>query len=51
MIPNLNVFRPAYSVEAAQAWANIHGPATDPPLIAATRQNVAPVRNTPTEQS
>lgn len=51
MIPNLNVFRPADGVEAAQAWAVLHDPATDPSLIAATRQNAAPVRETPTEKS
>ena len=51
MIPNLNVFRPADGVEAAEAWEIMLNTTTGPSLIAATRQNVAPARKTHTDEN
>jgi transketolase len=44
-IPNLNVFRPACSVETAECWALALKDKTRPSILALTRQGVAPVRD------
>src|SRR6185436_3591932 len=50
-IPNLNVFRPADAVETAECWELALKHTKTPSIIALSRQNLAQVRLTHTEQN
>ena len=50
-IPNLNVFRPADTVETAEAWEIALSSTTTPSVLALTRQNLRPVRTTHSRQN
>ncbi len=50
-IPNLNVFRPADTVEAAECWEIALETAKTPSVMAMTRQGLSTVRTTHTEEN
>ena len=50
-IPNLNVFRPADTVETAECWELAIKAAKTPSVLALTRQNCTPFRTVPTERN
>jgi transketolase len=50
-IPNLLVFRPADAVETAECWQLALKERNRPSVVALTRQNVPPVRITPTDDN
>ncbi len=49
MIPNLNVYRPADAVEAAECWKLALGTRTTPSVMCLSRQKVAAVRDSAAE--
>ncbi len=46
LIPNLNVYRPADSIETAECWALALQTPKTPSVLALSRQNLAPMRGT-----
>lgn len=50
-IPNLNVFRPADTVEAAECWELALATPTTPSVMSMTRQNLSTVRTTHTDEN
>ncbi|MEZ0278499.1 MAG: transketolase [Methylibium sp.] len=50
-IPNLNVFRPADSVECAECWELALLDKDTPSILALTRQGLPPLRMTPTNEN
>jgi transketolase len=50
-IPNLNVFRPCDAVETAEAWLCALGDESKPSVMALSRQGLATVRTTHTEEN
>ncbi|MGD0531810.1 MAG: transketolase [Methyloceanibacter sp.] len=50
-MPNLNVFRPADSVECAECWEIALGTETTPSILALTRQGVPLLRTSHTDES
>ena len=50
-IPNLNVFRPADTIETAECWELALGQTKTPSVIALTRQNLVPARLTHTDEN
>ena len=50
-IPNLNVFRPADSVECAECWELALLDKDTPSILALTRQGLPPLRTTPTNEN
>ncbi|HUC63183.1 MAG TPA: transketolase [Alphaproteobacteria bacterium] len=50
-MPNLNVFRPADAVETAECWALALESETTPSILSLTRQSVAPLRTTHTDEN
>ena len=50
-IPNLNVFRPADSVECAECWELALGAEATPSILALTRQGLPPVRTVPSGEN
>lgn len=49
MIPNLNVFRPADTIETAECWQLALESKETPSILALTRQNLPTVREAPSE--
>ncbi len=50
-IPNLNVFRPCDAVEVAECWKHAIKDRSTPSVIVLTRQNVQPVRLSPSKDN
>ena len=50
-IPNLNVMRPADSVECAECWGIALLSKTTPAILALTRQGVPPLRDRPSDEN
>ncbi|MEZ5929165.1 MAG: transketolase [Parvularculaceae bacterium] len=50
-IPNLNVYRPADTIETAECWELALADKNTPSVIALTRQNLAPARLTHTDEN
>jgi transketolase len=50
-MPNVHVFRPADAVETAECWQAALEIADGPSVLALTRQNLAPVRTTHTDEN
>ncbi len=50
-IPNLNVFRPADTVEAAECWEVALGSSTTPSIMSMTRQGLATLRTEHTDDN
>jgi transketolase len=50
-IPNLHVLRPADGVETAECWEIAVSPGSKPSILALTRQGVANLRTTPTDEN
>jgi transketolase len=50
-MPNMHVFRPADGVETTECWELALARADGPSTLALTRQNVAPVRRTHTDEN
>ncbi len=50
-MPNVVVYRPADAVETAEAWQAALQDATRPSVLSLTRQNLAPVRTTHTDEN
>ena len=50
-MPNINVFRPADSVECAECWEIAFGTEATPSILALTRQGLPLLRTSPTEEN
>jgi transketolase len=50
-MPNINVYRPADSVECAECWELALGSASTPPVLALTRQGLPLLRTTHTDEN